>query len=785
MKTPLKILHFIVKIILPVFLLSTLAGIMLFFYYLNKIPNIKKINEEGYELVSKLYTSDGKLMKEYAKTSRYYTPLSELPPHVINAFLAAEDAHFFENIGIDIRGIIRAGILNIKAKITGNTNYQGASTITQQLIKNILLTNEKTLERKIKEILLSVIVTRELSKEKILELYLNYIFLGYNAYGIESAAMEYFGKHAKDLTISEAATLAAMPKAPSVINPRSNYQRALNRRNWVIDQMTANNFIDIEAATIAKETPITHIERSKFHEERHGYNAIADHISLVETQRLQLEDLYTGGFFIKSTIDSHLQNVLFQSVKQRLDEYQTKYGRLKNTMVFSQDGWCEEMMKLSQKYRSSGRKYGVALEYKGVYNVTVGFYNGTECEQFTSIALEHIPYKNGIVLLEHQSPEDIQNLRIPQSVEEFFRKKPLLVKPIIQPNAGAVVMHIKTGKVLAMVGDYFDTPNGFNRATQAYRQLGSTIKPFVYQVALENGFSPASKFIDAPLTLGVNWTPENHTHDYLGPVTLRRSLELSRNIPTVRLADVLGMETIRQSFIRFGFIQKNDEFNLSSVLGSTNITPLKATESYAVFPSGGKYINANFIEFIQDRHGKVVYQNPASICYNCDNIKKIPKILYKQDAKQLTSPQVAYQITSMLESTVQRGTASAVRGIAGSYVGAKTGTTNDSKDAWFIGFNDQVVVTVYVGFDDATTLGSHEYGATLALPIFGDVMAEVVKKYPSKPFEKPFGITEVLINSRTGEQVNQSTEPYAIVEYFKTGDEIPQHSNSNTQLYGY
>ncbi len=785
MKILLNIIGFITKILLPLFLLGMLASIVMFFYFLNKIPNIRKINDEGYEFVSKAYTKDDVLIKEYAQTARYYVPLSELPPHVVNAFLAAEDARFFENIGIDIKGIFRAAFKNVYNKLTGNRNLEGASTITQQLIKNILLTNERTLKRKFQEIILSVIVTRELSKEKILELYLNYIFLGSNAYGIESAALEYFGKHAKELNVQEAATLAAMPKAPSAINPRVNYQKTLARRNWVIDQMQYHHFIENKVAEVAKKTPIGHIEHSNFHEDRAGYNAIADHIMLVETKNLKINDLFTNGYFIKTTIDSNLQKLLFNSVQKRIDEYQKKYGRPQNTIRFSEN-WCEELILFSQKHgKSSGNQYGVALKYKGIYNITVGMYDGEKCKEINTIALKHVPYKMGIVMLEKQSHDDIKNLRLPKSVEDIFSKNPLLVKPIPQPNSGAIIMHAKSGKILAMVGDYFDTPNGFNRATQAYRQLGSTIKPFVYQAAFENGFSPASKFIDEPITLGENWKPENSTDDYLGSITLRKSLELSRNVPTVRLADILGFDTLKNTFVRFGFIEKNAEFNLSSALGSIEITPLKAAQSYSLYLNQGKMVTPTFIEYIQDRNGKMIYQNPSVSCINCQDEDEIPQLQYNNKNKQLTSPQVAYQITSLLEGTVQRGTGSAARKFVGAYVGGKTGTTNDSKDSWFIGFNNKVIVAVYVGFDDATSLGSREYGATLALPIFIDVMSEVVKKYPSDPFPIPFGISQIAINYHTGDRVRSSEEPGTITEYFKTGDEIPEYANSNLKLYGY
>ncbi len=782
-----KILYFCIKLIIPALLLMLIISVAFFFYYLNKIPSIKNISDEGYEFASKLYTKEGEPIKVYANTTRYFIPLEDLPPHVIHAFLAAEDTNFYNNIGIDIKGILRATVNNIKVKIMGSSGYEGASTITQQLVKNILLTNERTLDRKIKEILLSIAITRHLSKDKILELYLNYIFLGYNAYGIESASLEYFNKHAKDLNIQEAATLASMPKAPSVINPRANYKRILTRRNWVIDRMEENNFISSKEANIAQKTDIEHSQHSKFQEIRYGYNAISNHIAHVEIPKLELEGLYTKGYFIKSTINANFQKLLFDITHKKLDAYQGKYRRLKNSTRFSQDKWCEELIKITHKYQlPENEQYGVALDYHGRYNTKVGIYNGVDCEEITTIALEHIPYKMGIMHLVTQTKEDITALLLPASVENFFVKKPFLAKPISQPNIGAVVMEVKTGKVLAMVGDYFDAPNGFNRATQASRQFGSTIKPIIYQAALENGFSPASKFIDAPITLGKNWKPENHSHDYLGSITLRKSLEKSRNIPTLRIADLLGLKIIKQTFARYGLLD-GESFNLSSALGTTGITPLKAAEVYSTFPNGGKYTQASFIEYIQDRHGKTIYQHPYAQCHGCDNNSSNPKIVYQNQGQQLTSPQVAYQLTSMLEGVIQRGTASNAKKIVGDYVGGKTGTTNESKDSWFIGFNDKVIVAVYVGFDDATSLGKHEYGATLALPIFTSIMPHIIKVYPSEPFAQPFGIVKIAINEYTGKRVknNNLQATSTIIEYFKTGDDIPKYENDNFKLYGY
>ena len=772
----------VIKIFLSLSLISLLCVIGLVLYYMNTLPNVKKINEEGYELTSKLYTKDGILMKEYAQTSRKYIPLSELPPHVVNAFLAAEDAHFFNNIGIDLRGIFRATITNIKNKLTGNHSLQGASTITQQLVKNMLLTSEKTFERKIKEIILSIIITKELSKQEILELYLNYIFLGSNAYGIESASLEYFGKHAKNLNIQEAASLAAIPKAPSMLNPRANSKKHIERRNWVIEQMLINGFIDEKLALVAKQTPIGHKKKSDFQEERSGYNAVADHIMLNEMKILHINDLFTNGYFIKSTVDSHIQEALFNSVQTRLNEYQKRYGRPLNTIKFTKN-WCTELGDISARYKApENSEYGVGLEYEGMYSVKVGIRRGNKCLYVRSIALEHVPYDMGIVLLERQSNSQIAKLRLPKSVEKQFKRNPLLTKPVPQPNAGAVVINAKNGKILAMVGDYFDTPNGFNRATKSSRQLGSAIKPFVYQAAFENGYSPAAIFVDEPIAIG-NWHPENANMEYLGPITLRRSLELSRNIPTVRLADTIGYEAIKNMFVRFGLSNPSDEINLSAALGTISVTPLKAAQSYSAYVNQGKTITPSYIEYIQNRNGGVIYRNNSVTCENCDNESEVPSFRNNNLSKELISPQVAYQIYSILEGTAQRGTAAAVGRIFGRGVGGKTGTTNDSKDSWFVGFNDKVIIAIYAGFDEPKTLGN-EFGATIAMPIFIDTMKEVVKRYPSSPIPTPFGITPVAINYKTGKKANDGEEG-TILEFFKTGDQIPDYQHSDGELYGY
>lgn len=768
------------------FILAVLFSALLFFtflYFIVQIPSTKKLDENKYDTISKSYTQDGILIKEYAKTTRHYIPYSEFSPHLIQAFISAEDTHFFENPGIDLFGMFRAIFKNIKNKISGTGGLEGASTITQQLIKNTLLTNEKTFDRKIKEIILSLIITQKYSKEHILELYLNYIFLGENSYGVESAALEYFGKSAKDLSILECATLAAMPKAPSVLNPRANYQKTLARRNWVLLQMYNNRYIDKKTFKELEKMPISHIkEKSNFVEKRYGYNAIADHISRNIIQEVGIKDLFTGGYFIRTTLDSDIQKALFTSVQLNLDNYQKRHGMPLNNIQFSKNNWCNELKKYN--YNKS-YTYGVALKYVNKYNIDVGYIQDDQCKTIKTVALQHVPYKMGIVMLEKRDSESLKPLRLPKSVIKLIKRSGFIAKPIPQPNAGAVVMNLKSGKILAMVGDYFDTPNGFNRAIQAYRQLGSAVKPFVYQTAFENGYSPASKFIDEPLTLNENWKPKNSSDDYLGSITLRRSLELSRNVPTVRLADALGIDVLKSTFERLDLLNNNAYFGYSSALGSIEVTPLQVARAYSVYPNGGVPVDPIFIDYIQDRDGKTVYQNSVVSCENCKKDDENPQILYKNSNKRLVSKQVSYQITSILEGVLQRGTASHVQKFVGTGVAGKTGTTNDSKDSWFIGFNSDVVIAVYTGFDEPKTLGAHEYGATISLPIFVDTMQAVLKKYPSKPFVMPEGITRVLINHRTGLRSDGTNPSHNIWENMKEGDEIPEYENSSLKMYGY
>lgn len=764
----------VIQFIFLFLILLIIAFIGSFVYYFKQIPNIKKLSNGEYSLVSRLYTNDGVLMQEYSENNRYYVSIEEIPQHVIQAFLAAEDANFFNNIGIDIRGIVRAFFRNIYAKITGNGGLQGASTITQQLVKNILLTNERTLERKIKEIILSIVITKELSKERILEMYLNYIFLGYNAYGVESAAMEYFGKHIKDVNVQEAATLASMPKAPSVLNPRANYEKTLERRNWVLEQMRKHDYIDAVTHSVAKQTPIIYLKHKASSIQMNGFNATADFIKRFEIKKAGVEDLFTGGYFIKSTIDSHLQETLFNAFVEKIDEYQTKYGKISNNFTFDSENWCRQL-------REFGQGYGVVLEYYGRYNVLVGHLVGGQCKKFTTIILDYIPQTMGIVMLEYQNKEQISQLRLPLSVEKEFVRNPVIAKAIPQPNGGGIVIDSKSGKVLAIFGDYFDTPNGFNRATQAYRQVGSTIKPFVYQAAFENGLTPSSIFIDEPITLGSNWKPDNYNHKYLGAVTLRRALELSLNIPTVRVADSVGIRTLKNIFTRFELVQEGNPFDLSVALGSVSVTPMQLAKAYSVYQNKGKPIEPSFIEYIQDRDGNVVYQNPAVLCEKCSEKQSTPILEIHNPNEPLTSPEVAYQVHSLLEGAVLRGTARKVSAL-GPYIAGKTGTTNDSKDSWFVGYNDKVIIAVYVGFDEPQSLGDREYGATLAMPIFMKTMEEVLKSYPSGPFNIPSGIKQVSVNYYTGKKTENGK---TITEYFKYTDDIPAHKEVTTDLYGF
>ncbi len=751
------------------------------------LPEYAVLKEYEPPVMTRLHASDGTLLAEYATQRRLYLPIQAVPERVIQAFLSAEDKNFYSHIGIDFFGIARAVVTNIDNYRNGR-RLVGASTITQQVAKNFLLTSDQTLERKLKEALLALRIEQAFTKDQILELYLNEIFLGLGAYGVAGAALQYYGKSVHELTIDEAAYFAALPKAPNNYHPFRRTERAIERRNWVLDRMHINGFITAEEAEEAKAKPLTVTPRAT------GAQIVAADYFAEEVRRELLdryghEKLYGGGLSVRATLDPRLQVIARQALVKGLRAYDRRRGyRGPVGQIDISGGWAEAVAEVDALGDIEPWQMAVVLEV-----------NETEAR----IGLRPKPGPDGAL------PDRRDLGRIPlanlswakwASGERRGREiravgDVLTVGDVVYVNADAqaeeagvytleqvprisgalAAIDPWTGRVLALVGGFSYDQSQFNRATQAKRQPGSAFKPFVYATALDNGYSPASVVMDAPIEFrigGRTWRPSNYSGKYYGPSTLRTGIERSRNVMTVRLAQDIGMPLITEYSRNFGIYDDLLPV-LAMALGAGETTVLRLTAAYAVLANGGRRITPTLIDRIQDRQGKTIFKHEERQCPDCRvegwQGQEEPDIIDNRD--QILDPYTAYQITSMMEGVVLRGTARSVQALERPIAG-KTGTTNDEKDAWFVGFAPDLVVGVFVGFDTPRPMGRGMTGGQLAAPIFTDFMREALAGEPPVPFRVPPGINFMPINGKTGLRTAAGA-PGAILEAFKPGQEPP------------
>ena len=724
--------------------------------YSNNIPDYKFLKNYKPPVSSKVYSGDGDLVADFSKEKRIFIPYSSIPKNVINAFLSAEDKNFFSHPGVDAKGVLRAVVNNFKNILTSK-RLEGASTITQQVAKNFLLTNEVSINRKIKEAILAFRIERTLNKERILELYLNQIYLGSGSYGVAAASLEYFDKSIKELNYTEAALLAALPKAPSKYNPYRNKKLAKFRRDLVLKNLFENNFLNLQEYQKLKNQKIKLKKKKKIFLEDAQY--YIEDVRKKVIKDLSYEKVYKQGFNINTPINLKLQKISTNSLRNGLISYDKRKGwRGAITNKTYNDQWYKGLEKYELE-KSLGwiisivrevNKFSVIIETK---NKSKGI---IEYKDITWTKKEF----NELV-----KPGDI--VYVKKLNENYYS-----LKQIPKINGGIVVMDPYTGRVLAISGGFSFKNSEFNRASQALRQPGSAFKPFVYALALENEFTPSSLVLDAPLVLDQGsdlkmWKPQNYGKKFYGPSTLRVGLEKSRNLMTVRVAQNLGMDKI-VNFSKSLNIYKNPEKLLSISLGSAETTLIKLTSAYSAFVNGGKLVEPILIDRIQDSEGNTLINNDKRSCINCDQIsftsKEYPKI--ENNYKQIFSPQTAYQMTSLLEGVVQRGTGKKLRKLKLNLAG-KTGTTNENTDAWFIGFTSNLVIGVYVGMDDPKPLGKFETGSKTALPIFEEFVKKAVKKSDARPFKSADGITMMVIDPSTGQKA-KFTSKNTIIEVYKS-----------------
>ena len=733
--------------------IALIALVYLFYINSKALPSYEQLAVYQPPIVTRFYSADGRLLEEYAREHRLFVPIADIPPLVKNSFLAAEDKNFYNHPGIDFTGIFRAVIKNIISTSQGKKSLVGGSTITQQVVKNFLLTNEKSINRKIKEAILSFRVSEVFSKDKILELYLNEIYLGARSYGIASAALNYFNKSLNELNLAEAAFLAALPQAPSYYNPYKNLDRALNRRNWVIDRMHEDGFISQKIAKEAQAEPIKLYNRSPDNVVKAGF--FAEEVRQNVAQMYGDKSLYEGGLMVRTSLDPRLEKIAEKSLRVGLIRYDQRHGyKGAITKINLDKDWSTNLAKINP-YGFDIKPWRFAVILKvNEKSIELGFSDKST---------------NNLNIIESKwaiAGRSLKKIFTPGNVIIVDEKVALTQIPLV--NGALVAMDPHTGRVLALVGGYSFDSSKFNRATQAYRQPGSSFKPFVYLAALENNYSPTSIFNDSPIELEQGpglplWKPKNFYNDFLGPLTLRRGLELSRNPITVRIAQAIGINKVAEIAKRFG-IASNPAPYYSMVLGAMETTLLRLTNAYAVIANGGHKVTPSLIDKIQDRNGKLIYSNDQRPCINC--IAEIDDEPYiKDDRPFVTDPRSAYQITEILEGVVQHTKTSAATRLLKKTIAGKTGTTNDAKDTWFFGFTPDLVVGVFVGFDEPKSLGKHESGAMVAQPIFNDFMKEALESQVDKPFKMPAGIKLVRVDYNTGEPSNEATG--TIYEAFK------------------
>ena len=756
----LKFLNFTIKFFIIFSITCLLFTFSTLWYFSIGLPDYKKLSNYQPPISSRVYSDDGRLIAEYALEKRLFIPFESIPKKVINSFLSAEDKNFFKHPGVDAKGILRALIKNLK-NISENKRLEGASTITQQVAKNFLLTNEVSLNRKIKEAILAFRIERAYSKERILELYLNQIYLGQGTYGIAAASLEYFDKSVKDLDYTEASLLAALPKAPSKYDPFKFPEVAKFRRNLVFQNLEDNDYITIEQLKKFQESEIK-LKRRKI-EILNEANSYTEEVRRSIKEKYGFKKLYSEGLSIRTPLDVNYQLQAIASLRKGIEAYDRRHGwRGPITNKIKNSNWQKLVKNL---------KIDSTLKWKIAEILTINDYSinfKTLSGVKDNVAIKNlqwtIPNKKNIY--DQFNVGDIIFVKKEKNIWDL--------KQYPQVNGGIVAIDPFTGDVKALVGGFNFRSSEFNRVTQAKRQPGSAFKPIVYAAALENGYSPNSIVLDAPFveSQGVglkDWKPENYGKKFYGPSTLRKGIEYSRNLMTVRIAKKLGLDKILDLSSKLEIYDDIPEL-LSVSLGAAETSLLNLTSAYASFVNGGKKVEPNLISRIQDRRGKTIFKLKNVSCVGCDKFLNDSKIFptIKLRSKRVLSEETAYQITSILEGTVKRGTAKKLKDLKVPLAG-KTGTTNKNFDAWFIGFSSNLVVGVYIGFDNPKSLGRYETGSKAALPIFKEFIKNSLFQEDFGEFKIPEGIYLTSLNYDTGLKASMG-DKNTIIEALKEKD---------------
>ncbi|HEY8124987.1 MAG TPA: penicillin-binding protein 1A [Methylocystis sp.] len=766
-----RFLGFVFATATIVFLIGAIAASGLVYYFSKDLPDTAQLRDYEPPVTTRLHAGDGSILAEYSHERRLFLPSSAIPQLVKQAFISAEDKNFYNHIGVDPEGVMRA----VTVLAQGGRHVQGASTITQQVAKNFLVGNERSIERKVREALVAFRIEAAYPKDKILELYLNEIYLGLGNYGVAAAALNYFNKSVNELTLAEAAYLAALPKAPSNYNPFQNRERAIERRNYVIDRLIADGYVTAEEGANAKAEPLG-VNPRVLSPNTYVAGYFAEEVRRQLLEQQSEKKLYEGGLSVRTTLDPKMQAWTRKALADGLVRFDEAHGFRgpMNHIDISSD-WGVTLAAIPALGDVKPWRLAVVLDMTGDA-ARIGLQPGRE--KSGEVARER---ETGVLTAEGmrwsgRSPRSALSAGDVVYVEPLAgRAGQYRLRQIPDISGAMVAMDPHTGRVFSMVGGFSFDQSSFNRATQALRQPGSSFKPFVYATALDNGYTPSSSILDEPISIqqadGTYWTPENFEGGHgTGAHPLRYGIEHSKNMMTVRLAKDVGMPLIAEYAKRFGVYDEMTPY-LSMALGAGETTLLRMVTGYSMLANGGKRIKPTLIDRIQDRWGKTLYRHDERQCIGCDAAKfenqLEPKLIDKRE--QVLDPLTAYQITSIMEGVIQRGTGVSIKSV-GKHLAGKTGTTNDAKDLWFVGFSPDLAVGVFIGYDRPRSLGSHAQAAQFAAPIFRDFMTVALKDKPDTPFRVPPGIKLISIDVHSG---LRSSGPGTILEAFKPGTAPP------------
>lgn len=766
----------------------------IFWVYGQDLPSHESLAQYKPPTISRIYSGEGRIIDEFARERRLFTPADEIPDLVKQAFISAEDKNFYTHRGYDMRGIAAAGFEAIRSR---GRNVRGASTITQQVMKNFLLSGDRKIERKIKELILASRLEGTLSKDQILELYMNEIFLGQNSYGVAAASQTYFNKTLDELAPHEAAFLASLPKAPSDFHPVRRKERLTQRRDFVLKEMYENGYLTLAKYQSEVVLPLLSVQNGDFVSFRTSLpprDYFTDEIRRQLSRDFGEGEFFTGGFTVRATIDAEMQVAAAKALRTSLEKYDRRQGLWRGTgQMIAVDQLADEILWraaladliLSRDVDLENKWHPAVVLEVTKKDARIGIENVDEVDDGHWIIAKDVTWarklrrdgsrsKKARVAGDLLDVGDVVYVRaMTKDNDGSFIRWTLRQLPEVQ--GGFVAMDVNTGRVLAMQGGFSYQHSVFNRATQAKRQPGSSFKPFVYAAALDSGYSPATIVVDAPIEINTPqglWRPRNSSNKFYGPTPLRTGIERSRNLMTIRLAQEVGMAVVAGYAERFGVYDELGPY-LANALGSQETTLYKMVAAYAMFANGGERVEPTLVDRVQDRYGATIYRHDQRKCVNCEIVTlapgAMPKITSNRD--RVMDPITAYQLTSMMKGVVDRGTAAKHVNLSVPVAG-KTGTTNEARDVWFIGFTSNIVAGCYIGYDRPRPLGRGAYGASMCGPVFQSFMKKAIKKYGGGAFAVPPGGHFIKIDRYTGARLPDSASgEYVVAEYFRDGED--------------